>query len=235
MTKDELDELAEQADPGLLPGCVVPAVENPDQPVRVPGARKAGTTVGVWQQQVKRWGCELQQRFVRGHGIVLNVDCAQDAAVAVPEFRRLQQVKASGNRVETVAAAPVGPMSPGRLGVPVQADAYLDPQALERGEHRTVQQRAVSLQGHVHLGGHGGAEHADQVGQPLRSCEQRLTAVQDDVDARQVVPVRVLGDPRDGLVGHRSAHSLGQRPPALIRHFIHIAVRTRQIAATMNF
>jgi hypothetical protein len=123
----------------------------------------------------------------------------------------------------------------GRLGVTIQADAYLDAQALERGEHCTVQQRAVGLQGHVHLGGHGGTERADQAGQPLRSGEQRLATVQDDVDALQAVPVRVFRNALDGSADHRLAHSLWQRPPALIRHFIHIAVRTRQITTTMNF
>jgi hypothetical protein len=161
MAKDELDELAEQADPGLLAWRVVPPVENPDQPARVPGVRKAGATVGVRQQQVKRWRGELQQRLVRGHRIVLDVDRAQDAAVAVPEFRRLQQGKASGDRVEAAAAVPVGPVPTGGLGVTVEANADLDPQALERGEHRTVEQRAVGLQGDVHLGGYGGAEHLD--------------------------------------------------------------------------
>jgi hypothetical protein len=235
MSEDELDELAEQADPGLLPWRVVPAIEDSDQPARVPGAGKAGATVGVWQQQVKRWGRELQQRLVRGHRIVLNVDRAQDAAVAVPEFRRLQLVKAPGDRVETAAAVTVTPVPPGRLGVTVEANAHLDPQALERGEHRPVQQRAVGLQGHVHLGGYGGAEHADEAGQPLRPREQRLAAVQDDIDARQAVPLRVLGNARDGLSDHRPAHPPWLLPPALIRHFIHVAVRARQITATMDF
>src|ERR1700733_5736766 len=123
MAEDELDELAEQADPRLLTWRVLPAIENPDQPARVPGVMKAGASVGVWQQQVKRWGRELQQRLVRGHRIVLNIDRAQDAAVAVPEFRRLKQVKAPGDRVETAAAVPVAPVPPGRLGVAVEANA----------------------------------------------------------------------------------------------------------------
>jgi hypothetical protein len=98
---------------------------------------------------------------------------------------------------------------PGRLGVPVQADTDPDPQALERGEHGTVEEGTVGLDGHVHLGGHAGTERADQVGQPLRSREQRLAAVQDDVDAGEAVRFRVLGDALDGLANHKRAHSRG--------------------------
>jgi hypothetical protein len=35
------------------------------------------------------------------------------------ELRRLQQVEAVGDRVETVTAIGVAPVPPGRLGVPV--------------------------------------------------------------------------------------------------------------------
>ena len=187
------------------------------------------------QQQVKRRRTEFQQRLVRAHRIVLDVDRAQDAAVAVPEFWRLQQAQAVGDRIETVTAIRVAPVPPGRIGVPVQADACPDPQALDRGKHRTVQESAVGLDGHVHLGGHAGTERADKAGQPFRPRKQRLAAVQDDVDAGKVVTFRVLGDTVDGLAGHRHGHSLGQPPPALIGHFIDIAIGARQIAAAVYF
>ena len=162
--KDELDDLAEEADPCLLPGRAVPALEDADQPVRIPVARRGESVVGVWQQQVQRRRGELQQRFVRAHRVVLDVDRAQDAAVAVQELRRPQQVKASGDRVEAVTAVRVAPVPPGRVGVPVQADADLDPQALEDGKHRTAEEGAVGLEGHVHPGRHGGTERTDEGG-----------------------------------------------------------------------
>jgi hypothetical protein len=123
---------------------------------------------------------------------------------------------------------------PGRLGVAVQADADPDPEILERAEHRSAEQRAVGLHDHVHLGRHGGTKQADEARQPLRSRQQRLTAVQDDVDALQPVLRRVAGDALDGLGGHGGAHPLGQLPPRLIRHLVDVAVRARQIAAAVN-
>src|ERR1700733_6172362 len=45
LAKDELDNLAEQADPRLLPRRAVPALEDADQPVRVPLAGRGGTMV----------------------------------------------------------------------------------------------------------------------------------------------------------------------------------------------
>jgi hypothetical protein len=45
----ELDELAEQPDPGLLPWCGVPAIEDPDQPFCVPAANRGRRPVSVRQ------------------------------------------------------------------------------------------------------------------------------------------------------------------------------------------
>jgi hypothetical protein len=85
--ENELDKLAEQPDPRLLLRRAVPAVENLDQPVGVSLARRSATVVGVRQQQVKRGRGELQQRLVRAHRVVLDIDRAQDAAVALTELR----------------------------------------------------------------------------------------------------------------------------------------------------
>jgi hypothetical protein len=113
---------------------------------------------------------------------------------------------------------------PGRLGVPVQADAYLGAQALERGEHRAAEQGAVGLQDHVHLRGHAGTERVGHVGEPLRPREQRLAAVHDDVDTREAVLSDVLGDPLDGFARDLGTHSLGQPAPGLIGHFVNVAI-----------
>jgi len=162
--------------------------------------------VSVRQQQVERRRSELQQRLVRAHRVVPYVDRAQNAAIAVPELRRLQQVKAVSDRIETVPAIGVAPVPPGRFGVPVQADAYLDLKALQCGQHRAVEESSVGLEGDVHLGGHAGAKQADQAGQPVRPGQQRLTAVQYNVDAREAVLSRVPGNALDGFADHRRAH-----------------------------
>jgi hypothetical protein len=223
-SEHELNQLGEEADLRLLPRCGIPALEDADQPARVPAARRGAAPVRVRQQQVKRRRGELEQRFVGAHRLILNVDRAQDAAVALLEFRREQQVKAGRDGVEAVAAADVAPVPPGRLGVSVQADAYADSQAPQRGQHRPVEQGPVGLDAHVHLGGHARTEQADEGRQPLRPGEQRLTAMQDDVDAGEGVLLHVLGDALDGPVGHGGTHSLRQPAPALIRHLVDVTI-----------
>ncbi len=60
-------------------------------------------------------------------------------------------VQAIGDRAEAVAAVGIAAMPPRRFGVAVQADADLDMKALERLEHRPVEEGAVCLQRQVHL------------------------------------------------------------------------------------
>jgi len=234
MAKHELDQLAEQADSGLLLGRVVPAVEDADQPVRVSVARRRRVPVRMRQEQVQSRGRELEQRLVGADRVVVGVNRAQDAGVAVLVFGRAQQVEATADRFEAVAAIRVHAVPPGRLGVPVEADADLDLKPLEDGQHRRVEQGPVGLHRHVHPGGHSGAERADQPVQPLRARHQGLSAVQDDFDRVQLVPLRVLGNAIDGLIRNRLAHSLRQRSPALIGHFIDVAIGARQITAAVD-
>jgi hypothetical protein len=59
--------------------------------------------------------------------------------------------------------------------------------------------------------------------------------VQDNVDAREGVLTGMLGNTLYGLADHRVVHSLGQSAPALICHFIDIAVRAGQITSTVDF
>ncbi len=87
LAEHELDEFAEQADPGLLLGSGVPAFEDADQPVCIIDARRRATPVGVRQQQVNRGRVELQQRLIGGNGVVASIDRAQYAAVALTELR----------------------------------------------------------------------------------------------------------------------------------------------------
>jgi hypothetical protein len=85
VTQHQLDKLGEQADPGLLLGRGVPALEHRDQPVGVAGAGRRATPVRVREQQVHGGRAELQQGLVGGERIVLHVDRAQDAAVDFAE------------------------------------------------------------------------------------------------------------------------------------------------------
>jgi len=112
----------------------------------------------VREQEVNRRRVELQQGLVGGHRIAADIDRAQDSAVAVAEFRRLKQVQAIGDSVEAVAPVCVATVPPGRFGVAIQADADLDPHALERLEHGQVEESAVGLDGDVHLRGDPGAQ-----------------------------------------------------------------------------
>ena len=125
-------------------------------------------------------------------------------------------------------------MTPGGFGVAVQADADANAESLERFEHGTIEQGAIGLQGDIHLCRHLGVQRLDELGQPFRPCEQWLPPVQDDVHIGKAVPLGVLGDAFHGRVGCRPAHALRQATPPLIRHFVHIAVRTGQITATMD-
>ena len=56
----------------------------------------------------------------------------------------------------------------------------------------------------------------------------------DDVNAVQGVLPGMLGNALDGFGGYRLAHALRHAPPRLVRHFVHIAVRTRQVAPAMH-
>jgi hypothetical protein len=118
-------------------------------------------------------------------------------------------------------------MPPRRLRVAIEADPHADAEAAEPLEHRPTEQGAVGLDGDVYPRGYPRTKRADQVGQPFRSGEKRLAAVQDHLDAGEVVRFGVLGDAADGRVRHRPAHPLGQVPPRLIRHLVHVTVRTR--------
>lgn len=187
------------------------------------------------QQEVNRRRAELQQRLIGGDGIVVDVDRAQDAAVALPELRRLQEIQAIGDRAEAIMAVGVAAVAAHRFGVTVQADTDLDMKALERLEHRPFEHGPVGLQRQVHLRRHPGRECLRQIGQPWRSRQQRLAAVKDDVNALQTVAFRVLGNALDGFLSYPTAHALRHLPPRLIRHLIDVAVRTRQITTTVDF
>ena len=146
LTQHKLDELAEQANPGLLLRSGVPAFEDANQPVCITGAWGRAAPVGVWQQEVNCGWIELQQRLIGGDGVVVNIDRAQDAAVTLAELLRPEKVQTIGDRIEAVAAVGVAAVLSRRFGVAVQADTDLDMKSLKRLEHRSVEESSVGLQ-----------------------------------------------------------------------------------------
>ena len=100
----------------------------------------------------------------------------------------------------------------------------LDAEALERHEHRPVKEGAVGLHCHVHLSRHPGTQGRTRSASQSAPSQQRLTAMQDDVDAGQTCFSACSRDALDGLGSDGLAHAPGHVPPGLIRHFIDIAV-----------
>lgn len=125
-------------------------------------------------------------------------------------------------------------MTVGRFGIAIQADADTDLQALKRFKHRPAKQGAVSLNAHVHLGKYVIAERSNEFCQPVRSGQKRLTAMQDDVDDVETMPFGMVGDALDGLGGDSMAHAFRHVTPRLVRHFVHITVRTRQVTPAVD-
>lgn len=121
-----------------MPWRTVPAFEDVDQPLRVAGARWGRAPVGVRQQQIDSRRSELEQCLIGGDGVIGYINRAQDPAVAITEFRRLEQVQAISDGVETITAVRITAMPPSGLGVAVQANAHADAQALERFKHGVV-------------------------------------------------------------------------------------------------
>lgn len=176
------------------------------------------------QQEVDCGRVELQQRLVGGNRVVVNIDRAQDAAVALAEFRRPEKIQAICDRAEAVAAVGIAAVSSRRFGVAVQADADLDMKALERLERRPVEQGPVGLQRQVHPSRHPSEECPRQICKPLCSGQHRLAAVEDNVNALESVAFCVLGNALDGLLGYVSAHAFRHPAPRLIGHLIDITV-----------
>jgi hypothetical protein len=58
--------------------------------------------------------------------------------------------------------------------------------------------------------------------------------MQDDVDDVEIVPFGMIGDTLDGLGGYSMAHAFRHVTPRLVRHFIHITVRTRQVTSAVD-
>jgi hypothetical protein len=224
LAEDQLDKLAKEPDAGLLAWGGVPVVEDGDKPVGVAAAGRPTAPVRLRQQEVDGRRVEFEQRRVGRDGVVAHIDGAQQSAVTVAEFGRVEQGQPVGHRAEATAAVGEAPVPRGCLGVAVQADANLHPELPEHFQNRVVEQSPVGLHGHVHRYRDLGPERGNELGKPGRSGQERLAAVQDDVNAWQLVPLGVLGDTRYRLVRYLGAHPPGQLPPALVGHFVDVAV-----------
>ena len=58
--------------------------------------------------------------------------------------------------------------------------------------------------------------------------------MENERDPAQLVPVDVLGNTAGDLVDDRARHMTRTRPPALVRHFVHVTVVAGEIAAAVD-
>jgi len=100
----------------------------------------------------------------------------------------------------------------------------LDVKALDRLEHRPVEESPIGLQRQVHLPRHPVGKCPGQIGKPLSSGQHRLAAVKDDFNGLESVAFCVLGNALDGFVSYVPAHSFRHPAPRLIGHLVDIAV-----------
>ena len=130
------------------------------------------------------------------------------------------------------------------LRPPVTVDAHpdLDAQLPEQFEEAGIEPDAVGLDGESRHGrrpeGAGGTDGLpdplNAVPQPLAPREQRLSPVQNDVNARQRVLGRMLGDPLSQPVNRLRGHHMWQCAPLPVVDGKHVAVVARQVAPSMD-
>jgi hypothetical protein len=77
-------------------------------------------------------------------------------------------------------------------------------------------------------------ERSNEFCQTVRSGQKRFTAVQDDVDDIETMPLSMIADALDSLGGYSMAHAFRHVAPRLIRHFVNVTVRTRQVAPAVD-
>ena len=137
-----------------------------------------------------------------------------------------------------VAATSAGPaaMPVVRVAVTVQADPHAYVQVVEQPQERGLEPDGVGLEADVDLGigADRGPDGVDHVRETLSAGEKGLTAVENEGDPTQLVPVDVLGDTAGDLVDDRARHASWTGPPALVCHFVHVAVVAGEIAATVD-
>ena len=77
-------------------------------------------------------------------------------------------------------------------------------------------------------------ELSDYPAQSIHAGQQRLAAVQHDLDRTQVVPGRVLDDPLRRSPQHVVRHGLGLPTPALIGCLVDVAVIASEVAPAVD-
>jgi hypothetical protein len=123
-----------------------------------------------------------------------------------------------------------------RLRPAIEAHPYVDAKIVEQPQVRIVKADPVRLHPDVHLhprtnSGVGGAH---EFGDKFTSGKQRLPTVQDKRHARYLVTAGVLADAHRGTAGDLHRHPARTVTPRLVRHLVHIAVVTREIAPTVD-
>jgi hypothetical protein len=120
--------------------------------------------------------------------------------------------------------------------VAVEGDADPDVELVEQFEEAFAERDAVGVDPKIEP-----ADPPQRVGQllgrapqPRRSGEQRLAAVQHDVDGVEPVSARVVGDPDGGLPEHVLRRGLGTALPTGVRVLVDVAVVAGEIAPAVH-
>ena len=208
----ELDQLGEKADPGLLRGRGIPALEDGDQPVRVAGAGRRATPVRVRQQQVQRPAAGTSAAPHRWRpGRCAHRPCTGCRCRCHGTRASQAGARPSATRVEAVAAAGVAAMASGGLGVAVQADADADAEAPERGSSigRPSRVPLVCTPMFTWAGIWARSDSVSSVSHSGPASSGSPPCRMTSTLGRSVLP-GVLTDALDGLVGYRPAHPPGQ-------------------------
>jgi hypothetical protein len=190
----------------------------------------------VGQQEIDRGWPETHQRFVCPYRIVAQVDRREQTAEKVPEAWLGEGSKPGP--YGRIAAPPSGVATVKVIArcIAVQADPDQYAQLVEEAQETVVEKRSVSLQvnGEFDPGIDGGTDGIHRITQVFRPGEQWFAAVEYHLELGEAVGSGVISDSRRHHVKGVDRHQPGSAAPALVGHFIHVAVVARQIAATMD-
>ncbi len=239
--EEQGDDLVEQPyGHGPFTG-VEPEVEEADEPVAVGMRALRGgreRVVGVRQQEIHRRGFEGGQRRVDLGRVGVRVDHAEDSRVGVGTAAQHPQ---SGHGRRPGGAARVvdpAPVQCGGAAVQAHPDPYAgvgEPVHGALGEERAVGlHRGVNSAASATAVADRLAHRADLVDQMRDARQQRLTAVQIDLQGGESMGRGVLGDPGRGALHDVRRDPVGAVPPAAVGALVDVAVAAREIAAAVD-